>query len=113
LAMHRELDDRWGTAFSLVMLGVVAEDSGDYGQAAERFAESLDLARAAQDPVETGLSLYHLGVVAWGQGDRERAVARLTEALAVQRAVGDLAYGASESLGFLGLLVLEQGDLTR
>ena len=76
-------------------------------------AESLVYARVANDPAETGLVLFHLGVVAWGQGDSERADGLLHEALDVQRAAGDLAYGAAESLGFLGRFACEQGDLPR
>jgi non-specific serine/threonine protein kinase len=113
LAHYRTTEDRWGLAFSLVILGIVAEDVGHYDQAAARFAESLVHARAADDPVTTGLVLFHLAVVAWGQGDRERAGALLNEALAIQEAAGDLAYGAAESLGFLGLLAWEEGDLPR
>jgi DNA-binding CsgD family transcriptional regulator len=113
LALYRTTGDRWGLAFSLVILGIVAEDAGDYDQATARFAESLVHARAADDPAATGLVLFHLAVVAWGQGDRDRAGALLTEALAVQQAAGDLAYGAAESLGFLGLLAGEQGDIPR
>ncbi|MDP9354308.1 MAG: LuxR family transcriptional regulator [Chloroflexota bacterium] len=95
------------------MLGIVAEDAGDYDGAATRFAESLEHARAADDPVVTGLGLVHLGVVAWGQGNLDRASRLLSEALTVQRAAGDLAYRDAESLSFLGLLACEQGDLSR
>jgi predicted ATPase/DNA-binding CsgD family transcriptional regulator len=113
LVHYRTIADPWGLAFALIMLGIVAEDAGDYDPAAARFAEALVHARAADDPVETGLALFHLGVVAWGQGDRARAGALLNEARAVQRAAGDLAYGDPESLGFLGLLACEQGDIPR
>jgi non-specific serine/threonine protein kinase len=113
LARYRTIAEPWGLSFTLTILGIVAEDAGDYDRAAARFTEGLVHARAADDPVGTGLLLFHLGVVAWGQGDRERAGGLLSEALAVQRAAGDLAYGAAESLGFLGLLACEQGDLPR
>jgi non-specific serine/threonine protein kinase len=113
LSLYRTTADHWGLAFTLTILGIVAEDSGDYDRAAALFAEGLVHARAAEAPVETGLLLFHLGIVAWGQGDRERAGALLDEALAVQRASGDLAYGAAESLAFLGLFACERGDLLR
>ena len=113
LALYRTIADPWGQAFTLTILGIVAEDAGDFVRAAELLAESLPHARAAEDPAETGLVLFHLGVVAWGRGDRRRADALLREALGVQRAAGDLAYGAAESLGFLGLIACEQGDLPR
>jgi non-specific serine/threonine protein kinase len=111
LACYRTVADHWGLAFTLTILGIVAEDAGDYDQAAARFTESLVHSRAANDPVESGLALLHLGIVAWGQGDRERAGELLHEALAVQRATGDLSFGVPESLAHLGLLAGEQGDL--
>ena len=113
LALYRQIEDRWGLMFAPLLLGIVAEDAGEYEGAAPRFAESLDHARAADDPVATGLVLVHLGVIAWGQGDRERAVGLLSEALAVQQVAGGLPYRDAESLAFLGLLACEQGDLLR
>jgi non-specific serine/threonine protein kinase len=100
-------------AFSLVILGVAAEDAGDYDRANALLEEGLAHSRASDDATDIGLALFHLGVVAWGQGDVEQAVERLDEALAVQRAAGDLAYGAGESLAFLGLIACERGDLAQ
>jgi non-specific serine/threonine protein kinase len=111
LALHRMLADHWGQAFSLVILGIVSEDAGDYDRAMERFNESLVHAEAVDDPVTTGLALFHLGIVTWGKGDRERADALLNDGLTYQRAAGDLAYGAAESLTFLGLFACESLSL--
>jgi non-specific serine/threonine protein kinase len=113
LALYRTVDDAWGMAFALLLLGIVSEDAGNYDQAASYFSESLVRARAAENRVLTGLSLIHLGVVAWGQGDRERATRWVIDALEVQRANGGVIYGAAESLAFLGLLACESGDLAR
>jgi non-specific serine/threonine protein kinase len=113
LALYRTIADGWGLAFTLTILGIVAEDAGDYDRAAAVLAEGLVHARAADLPVETGLALFHLGIVTWGQGDRARAGEFLNEALAVQRAADDLGYGAAESLAFLGVLSCEQGDFPR
>ena len=113
LALYRTIADPWGLAFTLAILGVVAEDAGNYELATERFTESLKHARAANDQCETGLVLFHLGIVAWGQHDLERANGLLAEALTVQQAAGDLVYGAAESLAFLGLFACEQGDVPR
>ena len=110
LALYRTTGDNWGQALTLTILGIVAEDGGDYDRAGAHFTEGLVHARTADDPVLTGLVLFHLGVVAWGQGDSTRAGELLHEALAVQRAAGDLDYGAAESLAFLGLLACERGD---
>ena len=113
LALYRTIADGWGLAFALTILGIVAEDAGDYDGATARFTEGLDHARSANHPVETGLILFHLGIAAWGLGDRDRAIGLLNEALVLQRAAGDLAYGAAESLAFLGLFACEQRDFSR
>jgi predicted ATPase/DNA-binding CsgD family transcriptional regulator len=113
LALHRAVDDHWGIGFTHLMLGIAAEDAGDYETAASHFAESLVSARAIDNPVMTGLVLLHQGIIAWGEGDRARAERLVTEALAVQRLADDLLYGAAESIGLLGLLACEAGDLPR
>jgi DNA-binding CsgD family transcriptional regulator len=111
LALYRTVDDQWGMAFGLLILGIAAEDSGEYAVAAAHFSESLTYALAVDNPVITGLLLLHLGIVAWGQGDRARAREFATRALDVQRTADGLIYAGSESIGFLGLLACEQGDL--
>lgn len=113
LERYRAITEDWGVAFTLGILGIVHEDCGDYERATEQFREALVHARAAGNLVITGLALFHLGIVAWGQGDRSRATSLMQEALEQQRAAGDLAYGASESLGFLGLFAAEEGDYAR
>jgi predicted ATPase/DNA-binding CsgD family transcriptional regulator len=113
LALHRTIDDRWGMAFGLLILGIAAEDSGEYTVAAAHFSESLIHAQAVDNPVITGLLLLHLGIVAWGQGDHARAREFAGRALEVQRTADGLIYAGSESIGFLGLLACEQGDLPR
>ena len=113
LALHRTVDDRWGMAFGLLILGIASEDSGEYTVAAAHFSESLINAQAVGNPVITGLLLLHLGIVAWGQGDHARAREFASRALEVQRTADGLIYAGSESIGFLGLLACEQGDLPR
>ena len=111
LELHRTVDDQWGMAFGLLILGIAAEDSGEYTVAAAHFSESLDYAQSVDNPVITGLLLLHLGIVAWGQGDHARAREFASRALQVQRTADGMIYAGSESIGFLGLLACEQGDL--
>jgi non-specific serine/threonine protein kinase len=113
LDQYRRLENDWGQAFCLSLLGIVSEDAGGYAPAAARFSQSLVHAEGAGDLVATGLIRFHLGIVAWGQGDLERATGLLNQALEDQRAAGDLAYGAAESLTFLGLFAWERGDVPR
>jgi predicted ATPase/DNA-binding XRE family transcriptional regulator/tetratricopeptide (TPR) repeat protein len=105
----RDLGDPWLLAFALLLLGIVAEDRGDYRHAGVRFAESLALFQRANDLANAGLALNHLGVAAWGEGDLQRATELCEEALALQRASND-AWGAANSLGYLGLLAGERGE---
>jgi ATP/maltotriose-dependent transcriptional regulator MalT len=100
-------------AFGLLILGIAAEDSGEYTVAAGHFSESLNHAQIVGNPVITGLLLLHRGIVAWGQGDHARAREFASRALEVQRTADGLIYAGSESIGFLGLLACEQGDLPR
>jgi non-specific serine/threonine protein kinase len=113
LALSREVDDRWSASFTLLILGIAAEDAGDYREAATRFSESLIHIRAEDDPVLTGLVLLHQGIIAWGEGDRDRAERLVNEALQTQQVAGELLYGGAESISFLGLLACERGQIQR
>jgi DNA-binding NarL/FixJ family response regulator len=110
LRLWREIGDEWSIAFTLGMLGIVAEDTGDFVQAAALQEEALQRFLSMGDRSNASLFLTHLGVVAWGEGDLEKAMPRWVEALAVQREVGDT-WGASVSLSYLGLAACEQGQL--
>jgi hypothetical protein len=111
LAWSSELDDPWLLAFTLLLLGMVAEDYGDYHLAEARFTEALTRFRTADDQANAALTLTHVGVAAWGQGDVERAARLCREAMALQRATKD-DWGLSVSLGYLGLIAVE-GDNCR
>ena len=72
-----------------VMLGVTAEDRGDYAAAELFITAGRELAEQAGDPWAPIVADYHLGVVAYGRGDIERAVVLLEEALAASLDLGD------------------------
>jgi tetratricopeptide (TPR) repeat protein len=109
LAWSSERDDPWLLAFTLLLLGMVAEDYGDYHLAEARFSEALTRFRTAYDQSNAALTLTHVGVAAWGQGDVERAARLCREAMALQRATKD-DWGLSVSLGYLGLIAIEGGN---
>ena len=104
-----KVDDPWLLAFTLLLLGMVAEDHADYPLAEARFRDALARFQAAKDQSNAALTLTHLGVAAWGQGDVERAARMYEEAEALQRAAKD-GWGLSISLGYLGLLAAESGN---
>jgi predicted ATPase/DNA-binding XRE family transcriptional regulator len=68
-----ESDFPWWRAFALLLLGLVAEDEGDYSLAELRFLDALVIFRERADHPKIGLALTHLGVAAWGRGDIARA----------------------------------------
>src|SRR5690606_19454878 len=78
LDLFRSAGDNDGIMFALAELGVVAEDSGRYDQAAKLYEQVLELHRAsgARPPAPYLIvTMYaHLGVACWGLGDRDRAV---------------------------------------
>ena len=100
-----------GFAYATALLGVVAEDSGQFAQAVPLLEEAIAAARAADDP-NASLILDHLGVVAWGQGDADRAIPYWEEALAHHRLLGDT-WAASISLSYLGLVACDRGEFAR
>jgi predicted ATPase/DNA-binding CsgD family transcriptional regulator len=112
LALWREAGDEWGIAFTLGVIGVVAEDAGDFGEALPLLEESLHLFRSMGDRSNAALVQTHLGVVAWGQGDLQRAIPLWEEALMVQRDVGDT-WGASVSQSYLGLAACDRAQFAQ
>jgi DNA-binding CsgD family transcriptional regulator len=84
------------------ILGILAEDAGDFDRAYPLQLEAMKLSRALGDRSNAALSLTHVGVIQWGQGREDDAIASWQEALATQRELGE-AWGASISLSYLGL----------
>ena len=99
------------SAFALYMLGVVAEDRGDYDEAARRFEEALALYRTSGQQGEA-MALTHLGVVAYGRGDLAGAAGFCQQALGQARAAGD-AFTTGFALHTLGLVAAALGDYAK
>ena len=75
MALNRALGDIQQTANTGFLLGVAAEDRGDYVLARELLTESLQGSRAVVDEVSVAWCLTHLGIVAFGGGDLPVALA--------------------------------------
>lgn len=97
--------DPWMRATPLMLLGLIAEDRGEYAIAEDRFSAALTLFNEAEDEYNSALAVHHLGVTAWGQGDSERATALCTAALADQRKLNDT-WHIANSYGYLGLIAI-------
>ena len=87
LALHRQLDDPWGTANCLDALGLVDCERGDAARAVARYDESLALRRAVAEPGGFAEWLAGVATLAMRCGQAETA-ARLFGAA---RALGDQA----------------------
>lgn len=97
-------------AMAAVVLGLTAEDEGQYQQAETLFLAGQALAERSGDPSGARTAAYHLGVVAWGQG-------RLTDAMATLKAVHAAARAAGDEINiayctpYLVMIACEQGQL--
>ncbi len=114
MPLAMELGETFKEALALGLRGVVAEDLGNYADAAPLFDRALTL--IPPDPAlphasVSALALMHRGVVAWGQGDLDVAVSSWNQGLELHRAIGD-AWGAAIEQGYLGLVTVERGDYT-
>jgi predicted ATPase/class 3 adenylate cyclase len=109
LAIHRELGNKHGIAWSLCWLGWVASFQADYGAARGRFAESLGLFRELENNGGIAWSLNGLGTVARDQGDHRAARVLLEESLAIFRGLGHK-WGIAHTLCYLGGAAHDQGD---
>ncbi len=105
----REVGDTHNQGAGLTMLGILAEDRGEYDRAARFLEEAVQLQREVVSPKMVAYGLQHLGLVTFGQGDIDLATSRCEEALAIQRELGD-DHGAMASLVYLGVILLGRND---
>jgi predicted ATPase/DNA-binding NarL/FixJ family response regulator len=112
LTLAREVGDRAAEAFELTNLGVHASQLGDRDLAIARFAASLEVARAIDDPDPQALALHNLAFLAWEDGDPAAAMRQLQEALAIALVHG-LRWIIPSILTGLGMNSLGMGDHER
>jgi len=105
LALHRELGEDWGTAYSLFMLGHVA---GDVPSAQQLYEESLRLFRELGDEHSELLATRNLAWTYEELGDRERARAVHEENLRRARTTQNGRIEAS-ALGSLAMIATDDG----
>jgi predicted ATPase/DNA-binding SARP family transcriptional activator len=90
LALFRAMDDKFGIAECLLILGdVVALVEGDFPRAKAICEEHLALSKALGDKDGIASSLGNLGRIASWQGDYRQATAMLEESIAVAHEVGN------------------------
>lgn len=96
-------------ADGIQLLGIMAEDSGDYDQAEELLTSSRVLYERLGEPWYPLVVDYHLGIQAYGKGDLEKARALMETAMSAAQSLGDVLVPAWCSL-FLALIACEQGS---
>jgi tetratricopeptide (TPR) repeat protein len=90
LMTARELQDAVRISETLQVLGIVAEDSGAYVDAARFLEEAMEIHHDLDDRYSEATTLAHLGIVSYGRGDIEQAEAQGLAARALAREVGNL-----------------------
>jgi len=105
-------DDSYGLADSLHLLGVIANNQGDYERATDLHQQSLAIRQELGDQRTIANSLNNLGQIAFRQGDYERATDLYQQGLAIRQELG-VQRAISISLNNLGEVAYRQGDYER
>src|SRR5262249_29199811 len=112
LALHRQLDDKWGVANSLNNLGIIALRQHDYNSARTLYEESVSLWLELGNERAIALALGNLGNVADLTGDYKTATAYYQESRELFETMPD-SRGVALSLHHLGDVARHQGDYER
>jgi predicted ATPase/class 3 adenylate cyclase len=108
LALHRQLGDRWGAAYSGFMLGIAAGEHRDLARARTLLDESVRAFRELGDEHYALMASTNLAWMYYELGDTERARALDEENLRQARATSDESMEA-ESLGGLAGYAVDEG----
>lgn len=107
LAVFRRFGDQAGEYDALILMGNMRQYAAAIEQRAEFCQQALAVARSMGDVLRQAFALYMLG---WDRRDPQQAREHLEEAIVLFRQAGDWRFLA-QTLGVLGLTVLEDGDL--
>ncbi len=89
-------------ADSLIKLGRIFEQQGDFAQAKEKFAHALRLARTTEHPELIARTLIRLGSLAFRAGQAEEMATYVLEALQIRQTLGDQE-GEASAYNMLGI----------
>ncbi|HEY1409899.1 MAG TPA: tetratricopeptide repeat protein, partial [Promineifilum sp.] len=107
--LAEEIGDKRTLMDALRVLGIVAEELGDFGAEQKYFLDALQLARELGDRMGERRALNSLGIVAQNIGDYQAALAYYVESLDIARAIGDRT-GEGTVLGNIGVMKNHIGD---
>ncbi|NNC74042.1 MAG: tetratricopeptide repeat protein, partial [Acidimicrobiia bacterium] len=91
------------------LIGAICNSLAHYDEAAERYAEALEIDRQRGDRRAEAVWLIGSGELSRLKGDYEEAAAQLEEALEIQRSIGDVDQEAL-TLSNLGGALMGMGD---
>jgi class 3 adenylate cyclase/tetratricopeptide (TPR) repeat protein len=109
LPIFEELGDHHGRARVLNNLGVDAYQEGRWGEAVERYEDSLAANERVGDVIQVAIIQNNIAEIRCDQGRLDDAEALLTEALGTWRAAG-YAVGVGVALGNLGRVATLRGS---
>jgi hypothetical protein len=110
LELHRELQDHWGTAFSMLMFAYAVGQEGDWPRAQELFGESVERFRALGDEYyELRAGRAHAWAYYEG-GDLERA-RELNEGLLRRARVAQHEFVEATALAQLTDIAVDEGRI--
>ncbi len=112
-ARCRELGDTVGIAFSLRLLGMIAEWRSSLVVASARTEESLALYKEAGNKEGIAWSLSNLATIVGLQGEYSRSILLEEEALALFRTLGNIEGIAYSLFGLARVLFISEGDPAR
>lgn len=106
LALFAAADDRWGVAYSLLLMGTALERQGKPALAAQLLQTCLERARELEDAVTCSFAAWNLGRVHASFGNVAQARRFLDEGIAIADELGHTLSLASALLerGFLNLI---------
>ena len=90
-------------------LGMLAQDRGDYEEAARQYQRALDISERLGDLVAMAGGYGQLGMLAQGRGDYEEAARQYQRSLDISERLGDQA-GMATGYHQLGMLAQDRGD---
>jgi tetratricopeptide (TPR) repeat protein len=108
LDLYQALEDRWGAADTLYMLGWLADGLGDYDRARQLLEKSLALRQAIEDKRGAANALALLGLNALRVGQLEQGEDLLQQSVALLREL-DERVGLADGLHYLGFAAFLQG----
>ncbi|MGI8484725.1 MAG: helix-turn-helix domain-containing protein [Thermomicrobiales bacterium] len=93
-----------------ILLGILAEDNGDYEEAEALMTMGRELAEQAELEWAPICADYHLGIIAYGRGELRRARMKLEAARTAALAAGDILI-MTWNLPYLALIAWKEDDV--